>query len=58
MTSPNKPVFFLHHENIDRLWAQWQAANQDEGYHYIGIGSEIGPESHNLNDPMQPRGTM
>lgn len=23
-TSPNDPVFFLHHSNIDRLWAEWQ----------------------------------
>lgn len=23
-TSPNDPVFFLHHCNIDRLWAVWQ----------------------------------
>src|SRR5262249_48570557 len=24
MTSPNDPVFFLHHCNIDRLWWMWQ----------------------------------
>jgi tyrosinase len=24
MTSPNDPVFFLHHANVDRIWAQWQ----------------------------------
>ena len=23
--SPNDPVFFLHHCNIDRIWASWQA---------------------------------
>jgi tyrosinase len=26
-TSPNDPVFFLHHANVDRLWAIWQARN-------------------------------
>jgi tyrosinase len=26
--SPADPVFFLHHANIDRLWAQWQKAPQ------------------------------
>lgn len=24
-TGPYDPVFFLHHANIDRLWAEWQA---------------------------------
>src|SRR5262249_45837151 len=23
-TSVNDPIFWLHHANIDRLWAQWQ----------------------------------
>lgn len=23
-TAPNDPVFFLHHSNIDRIWAVWQ----------------------------------
>ena len=23
-SSPNDPVFFLHHCNVDRLWARWQ----------------------------------
>ncbi|KAK7931176.1 hypothetical protein PG985_001888 [Apiospora marii] len=23
-TSPNDPIFFLHHAQIDRLWTQWQ----------------------------------
>lgn len=24
MTSPNDPVFWLHHANIDKLWGDWQ----------------------------------
>lgn len=28
-TSPGDPIFFLHHNYIDRLWWQWQAANPD-----------------------------
>lgn len=26
-TSPNDPVFFIHHCNIDRLWAVWEQKN-------------------------------
>ncbi|KAG8738649.1 hypothetical protein FRC10_006638 [Ceratobasidium sp. 414] len=22
--SPNDPLFFLHHQNVDRIWAKWQ----------------------------------
>lgn len=28
MTSPNDPVFFLHHCFIDKVWADWQALQQ------------------------------
>lgn len=26
-SSPGDPAFFLHHNYIDRVWWQWQAAN-------------------------------
>lgn len=52
-TSPNDPVFFLHHCNVDRLWAQWQhthfAANPAASY----LPASGGPVGHNLNDVMQ-----
>ncbi|KAK8043938.1 Monooxygenase [Apiospora phragmitis] len=28
-SSPNDPLFFLHHTQIDRLWALWQQANPE-----------------------------
>lgn len=31
-TSPNDPVFFLHHANVDRIWGAWQARHLDSPY--------------------------
>ena len=50
ISSPSDPVFFLHHCNIDRLWALWQAQNPGQGYQPSGDG----PTGHNLNDLMYP----
>jgi tyrosinase len=50
MSSPNDPVFFLHHCFIDKLWADWQALHPAETYQPIS-GAAAG---HNLNDSMEP----
>ena len=39
--SPSDPLFFLHHANIDRLWAVWQVSHPG-----------LGPA--NLTDTLQP----
>jgi hypothetical protein len=31
-TSPDDPVFWLHHCNIDRIWALWQYAHPGQNY--------------------------
>lgn len=49
-TSPNDPVFFLHHCNVDRLWWQWQLQHPIAGYE----PTSGGPPGHNLNDLMSP----
>jgi len=49
-TSPNDPVFFLHHCNVDRLWWQWQLKHPDAGY----VPTSGGPPGHDLNDQMTP----
>lgn len=48
-TSPNDPVFFLHHCNVDRIWALWQYAHPASAY----LPASGGPTGHNLNDAMQ-----
>jgi len=49
-SSPNDPVFFLHHCFVDKLWADWQALHPTEGY----LPSSGALTGHNLADPMQP----
>jgi len=47
-TSPNDPVFFLHHANVDRLWAVWRLAHKDaEPYLPISAGTKF-----DENEPM------
>lgn len=31
-SSPNDPAFFLHHCNVDRIWAAWQERHPDSEY--------------------------
>ena len=31
-TSPNDPVFYLHHSNIDRIWEAWKLKNPGKPY--------------------------
>jgi tyrosinase len=56
MTSPNDPVFFLHHAFIDKIWADWQAKqiqeNPDAAPHYNP--AKDGPSGHNLHDQLKP----
>ena len=48
-SSPNDPVFFLHHANIDRLWNVWM---QRHGPQYLPESG--GPVGHNIDDLMWP----
>lgn len=56
MTSPNDPVFFLHHCFVDKLWADWQALQHDQNPeaapHYAPI--EGWAEGHNIDDALRP----
>lgn len=49
LASPNDPVFFLHHANIDRLWAEWQQVHGYDSYQ-----PRKGFTLNNRDDIMQP----
>ena len=52
--SSNDPVFWLHHCNIDRLWAKWQTSFYF-GWPYLPPSWTSGVWSgHGLDDPMPP----
>ncbi|WP_442858219.1 tyrosinase family protein [Arthrobacter sp. SLBN-100] len=56
MTSPDDPVFFLHHCFIDKVWADWQEIqkinNPDAAPHYAPLRD--GPTGHNADDDIRP----
>lgn len=54
--SPNDPVFFLHHCNIDRLWSQWQTRWGFDDGHYQPAGRTAGVVS--LTEPVRPFGDI
>ena len=49
-TSPNDPVFFLNHCNVDRIWEAWMTRN---GRTYLPTNMTTGaPVGQRLNDAM------
>jgi tyrosinase len=49
-TSPNDPVFFLNHCNVDRIWESWMVTR---GRTYLPPDNQPGaPTGHRLNDAM------
>lgn len=48
-SSPNDPVFWIHHANIDRLWSAWMKRH---GRTYVPVSG--GPMGANINDVMAP----
>jgi tyrosinase len=50
-SSPNDPVFYLNHCNVDRIWEKWMV---DNGRRYLPSSNSPGaPVGQRLNDPMQ-----
>lgn len=53
LSSPNDPAFWLHHCNVDRLWALWQSKFFGLPYLPPSGTSGVWP-GHCLDDPMPP----
>jgi tyrosinase len=50
-SSPNDPVFFLNHCNVDRLWAAWQQKYPNSPY-LPGSSAPASLKSHRLSDKL------
>jgi tyrosinase len=50
-SSPNDPVFFLNHCNVDRLWAAWQHKHPDAPY-LPGNNAPASLKFHRLGDKL------
>ena len=58
MTSPNDPVFFLHHCFVDKLWADWQAKHKNDVGYQPYLPPQGARQGHNLYDYMPPWNTQ
>jgi tyrosinase len=52
-TSPNDPVFYLNHCNVDRLWSQWQTRFGATTYAPVQADASA-PARHRPNDALFP----
>lgn len=55
-SSPNDPVFFLHHSFVDKIWADWQFKQRvrDPGGSPYYSPRSGGPTGHNIDDLIFP----
>jgi tyrosinase len=58
MTSPNDPIFFFNHSNVDRIWAKWQFNHPDQTYPPQGTIKDVKTghllDGYNLKDQLYP----
>lgn len=49
-TAPTDPVFWMHHAEIDRIWAEWQTANPGQNPNLAGAAAIMDPWSETETD--------
>ena len=42
-TAPSDPIFWMHHAEIDRIWAEWQASNAGQYPSLSGASAVMDP---------------
>lgn len=42
-TAPEDPVFWMHHAEIDRIWAEWQVASPGQNPSLAGAAARLDP---------------
>ena len=47
VTAPADPIFWMHHAEIDRIWAEWQATNPGQDPNLAGAAAIMDPWSEN-----------
>lgn len=50
-SSPNDPVFFLHHSNVDRIWGAWQQKHPTSPYQ-PDMGAPDSLQFHRVGDAL------
>ncbi len=47
LTAPTDPTFWMHHAEIDRIWAEWQTANPGQNPSLAGAAAIMDPWAEN-----------
>ena len=55
-TAPADPVFWMHHAEIDRIWAVWQAANPGQHPPLAGAAAVMDPWAETETDTRDTNG--
>lgn len=58
-TSPNDPVFFLHHANVDRLWGVWRGMHKKaDPYLPVSAGTKYDEDKSMPVFPAKPKALL
>ena len=52
LTAPADPIFWMHHANIDRLWAVWQTAHPGINPDLAGAGLSTVMDPWSTTEPQ------